>query len=464
MIGRAQRRVLLELFPATIVIPRRRFPLVERAYFENIMENVAASRVTLVVAPAGSGKTSAASYWLQQSATSGRPGLWLACRAGLRDFRTFIMALKEAGIREGLPWSDLNASGSASDCLPLLSNYSERRPVIVVDDAHLLDTETLDFLERWIVGARDAITIIIVTRREIQIPVSRMRSLGFLVEVGLADLAFDNSEATKLIATMVETPDDVAAALSLTSDMEGWAAGLIIAAEDYRKNRDMVAHALAIDENLNSYFQEEVLGKQDARMREFLIGTSVLEKLTFASCAAVMSNDNAGILLERAYKEGLFLSKSLEERDTYRYNARYRSIILASAVNLSATNVAIYERRASEYYATIGEAHLAIDHALRANDQNFLADQLDKLAHDMINSGDLYRLDDIAATLPWSVISKRPMLLLALAWRKTRRLSLAAAERCIVTAEEIAKSRPDDHVWPMFFGIAAFCWKGRETT
>src|SRR3546814_6093449 len=80
-------------------------------------------------------------------------------------------------------------------------------------------------------------------------------------------------------------------------------------------------------------------------------------------------------------------------------------------------------RRASRYFAETGDLLEAIEHAHLSRDQAFLAGQLESLSEDIIYSGFLYRLDELGSALPWKLLSRHPMLLLELAWRRTRRRS-----------------------------------------
>lgn len=434
----------MSVIPATIVAPHRRPAFIERQILKNLATDVADARMTLISAPAGSGKTTAALYWFDQIVASGRPGLWLACRAGIRDLETFRRALKEAGLRAGLPWSDLQPESNIESWLVELASYGERRPVIVIDDAHFLSPDVLEFLERWIVGARDAITTIIASRGDARIPVSRMRSLGFLVEVGMAELNFSEEEADELFRRITAAPRDPDSA-SVHFEMCGWASGLVMVAEQTRKQSSAQSQPLGVAEHLTAYFDEEVLNLQPPRIRDFLIDTSVLDKLTPSACAAIVAESEAGAILENVYRAGLFLSKLPDERNAFIHHPLFKGLIYEAAVNRSPNRIAEAHRRASLYFASEDDAATAIYHAQRSEDQVFLADQLDRLANRMIYRGDLYFIDEVASDLPWDILKTRPMLLLALAWRRTRRLSLTVAERCINTAAEIAASRPDDY-------------------
>src|SRR3546814_19464154 len=93
-------------------------------------------------------------------------------------------------------------------------------------------------------------------------------------------------------------------------------------------------------------------------------------------------------------------------------------------------------RRASTFLAKYVQPLDALEHAQLSGDEKFLADQLDLLSEDLVYTGYLYRIDELAADLPWKTLANRPNLLLALAWRRIRTPEFASAEKLIGAAED----------------------------
>lgn len=436
------------LVPTTIVPPQGAQIMIQRATLDTLAERIGRSRLTTICAPAGSGKTTAALHWFNQLKAAGRPGLWLAARAGVRDLPSFLVALKEAGIAAGLPWQELDPAGGDAVWLASLAALRDPRPVLVIDDAQLLPSDALEFLGQAIASARDALTSIIVSRGSIGIPVARTRALGFLVEVGPSDLNFTRSEATELVTRIAGVPLDADAMQQIIHDTHGWVSGLVIAGNIYRREKAKGGNwkplAGSLHAEFTSYFYEEVLALQSQDVRNFLVDTSILDELTPSACAAVTGDENARAMLDDVFRAGLFLNAIDQEHSCYAYHPLFRESVIGRLVDRAPARAAELHRRASRYYAARGEALKAIEHARLSGDQEFLADQLDLLANEMIYAGYLYRIDELGSELPWSVISSRPVLLLALAWRRIRRLSFAAAERFINAAALAAEARPDD--------------------
>lgn len=434
--------------PTTIIAPPIRSVYVNRPVLEALADQIASSRLTTICAPAGSGKTMAAQHLFNGLKSAGRPAIWLAVRAGIRDLGSFLLALKNAGVAAGLRWHELDPKGDHMVWFSGLASHGDQKPVIVIDDAQLLPKDVLEFLGQAITSARDAITTIVVSRGAIGIPLARQRALGFLVEVGSNELNFSRSEATELVSRIVGDMADTETIRQLIDDAGGWASGLVIGANHCRRKTVRGAGHVPLDDSLlpefTSYFNEEVLALQPQDVREFLIDTSILDELTAAACTAVTGSENAPTTLDAAFRAGLFLNPVERKRGCYTYHPLFRKSVVGELMNSAPARAAELHRRASRYYAASGEGLIAFEHAKLSGDQTFIADQLEHLANELIYAGYLYRIDDLASEIPWSVISSRPMLLLAMAWRRIRRLSFSAAERFINAAAAIAETRPED--------------------
>ncbi|HKT73745.1 MAG TPA: LuxR C-terminal-related transcriptional regulator [Steroidobacteraceae bacterium] len=437
-------------FVSTAIIAPPGRKLIHRARLEASSAQIADSRLTTICAPAGSGKTVAALYWFNLLKSQGRPGLWIAARSGIGDLDSFRQALKEAGIVAGLPWADLDSSQGDVAWLERLCAPGTRKPVLVIDDAQFLQADALAFLSKAIVAARDALTTLIVSRGAIGIPLARIRSLGFLVEIGPEDLRFDREEAAMLVSRIAGMPVDAAAMDRIIVTTDGWASGLVIAGNNYRRTGRAARSNTPFDDRLQAqftdYFNEEVLALQPPAVRHFLIDTSILDELTPAVCAALTGSqvENAHAVLDSAYRAGLFLTPIDRVHSRYAYYPLFRASVAVELTISAPARVAELHRRASRYYVEKGDGLTALRHAELSGDQEFLADQLDCLANELTYEGRLLRICELSDRLPWSVISARPMLLLALAWRRIRCLSYASAERFINAAAAIAETRPDD--------------------
>jgi LuxR family maltose regulon positive regulatory protein len=428
----------------TSALPHRITPtLIERAAMRDLTAKVRDSRLTMVSAPAGSGKTTSMLYWADLLRAQGHPLLWVATRAGIFNKASFLAALKAAGVAAGLPWERLTLDGDDTHWLDALSVTVDPRPVLVIDDAHLLDQAALDFIAQLSATARDALCIIVSARGAIGLPLARMRALGFLNEVGNADLSLTIAEAAQLVTQSIGTPIDSKDLQDIVRDTQGWVSGVVIACDLYRRGKQGAGspRLTGLRPEFAEYFHEEVLSRQPEDVRRFLVDTSILDELTPSACAAVTGDEDSRAMLDHVFRQGLFLNAIDQEHSRYAYHRLFREMVLGRLMDRAPARAALMHCRASDYFAANGQAVLAIEHARLSGDQAFLARQLDQLAEQLTYTGYLYRIDELGSALPWAELARHPYLLLALAWRRIRQLSFAAAQRFIDAARAILETQ-----------------------
>ena len=433
--------------PTTIVPPRAAHEYVRRDTIERLVAEVGASRVVTLSSPAGFGKTTAMLRWAEQLQAQGRPVMWIAARAGVHSLASFEGALRQALTVSGQLGPDGPFQQTLAECLASLAAGSGLRPVLFIDDAQLLDPETRNFVEQMIASARDALTTVIASRGEPGINVARLRSLGHLLEVRTRHLCFDADEAGRLFEQQAEGPVAASEIQRIVIDTQGWAAGLILAAAAWNRDREEgqppAGGATGLRHEFASYFHEEVVEGLPQDLRDFIIDTSILNELTPAACAAVVNSPDARTLLEQVFERGLFLAELDRELSRYRYYSLFREMVFGRLMKRAPERAAELHRRASRHFAEIGDLQLALDHAVQSGDKVFLADQFELLAEPMIYGGLLYRIDDLASEIPWELLQDRPSLLLAMSWRRSRQLAFKSSQRLIEAAEAAIAAKTD---------------------
>ena len=266
-----------------------------------------------------------------------------------------------------------------------------------------------------------------------------MRSLGYLLEVRVRHLCFNADEAAQLVQQQDDAEVPISEVQRIVVDTQGWAAGLVLAARAWQ--RDMAEGyppergTTGLRHEFASYFHEEVVEGLPQDVRDFIVDTSVLGELTPSACAAVVSTTDARTMLEEVFERGLFLAELDREHSRYRYYSLFREMVFGRLMMRAPERASELHRRASLFYADNGDLQLALDHAVQSGDTTFLADQFERLVEPMIYIGLLYRVDDLASELPWELLQSRPSLLLAMSWRRSRRLAFKSAERYIEAAE-----------------------------
>lgn len=429
----------MDVVPTTIVPPRAAHSYVRRETIEALVEAVAAARVVTVTSPAGFGKTTAMLRWAYLLQQQGRVILWIAARAGIDSLESFQASLHQACIAAGLVARGAKQPQKPQAWLANLSVSAGPQPVLFIDDVQILGRDVRDFIESLIAGARDTLTTVIASRGECGINLARLRSLGYLYEVRAHHLCFDSEEAVRLIQQKVEGTIPVSDMQRIVIDTQGWAAGLILAAGAWQ--RDMAegyppeGGATGLRHEFASYFHEEVMAGLPQDVRDFIVDTSILGELTPSACAAVVGGSDARAMLEEVFERGLFLTELDRELSRYRYYSLFKGMVFGRLMMRAPERAAELHRRASRYFASNGELLLALEHAVQSADKEFVAEQLDIMADAMIYGGLLYRLDDVASDISWDLLQHRPFLLLAMSWRRSRRLAFKSSERLIEAAE-----------------------------
>ena len=430
-----------------IAPPRAPLKLISRKRLSELAGRVDKSRVTMICAPAGYGKTCAMLLWRDAIAAKGRTVLWLAARAGITNIDDFVASLSSAAADAGLIWPEVAKNPTAKALLAELAGGNSGRLVLILDDAQFLPDDVHLFIEQMIASARDSLTTIIASRSRSAIRMGRLRSLGMLLEVDAGDLAFSVAEAAEFLAINGRTVIDLAVVEQLVADTLGWPAGIVMACSldhaDWSQIPDSPTRPSGLRREFEEYFAEEVMLPQTLDIRNFIADTAVLEDLTPSACAAVTGHETSRKMLEDVADMGLFLAATDQERGSYRYHPLFREMVLRRMTDIMPARACELHRRASVHYAGTGQSCLAVAHAEQAGDAAFLADQLDALAETLTYTGYLYRIDELASDMPWHILSVRPSLLLALAWRRIRRLAfqsaanlIDAAETCVATLKE----------------------------
>jgi LuxR family maltose regulon positive regulatory protein len=257
------------------------------------------SRLTLICAPAGFGKSTLISEWL---ARGERPTAWLSLEEGDNDPTRFLAYLiaavqtVEATIGEGV----LGMLGSpqpppTESVLTILLNEIATVPddfVLVLDDYHVIDARSVDDALSFLVDhLPPQVHLVIATREDPNLPLAGLRGRGQLNELRAADLRFTPSEAGEFLNWVMGldlSEEDIAA---LETRTEGWIAGLQLAALSMRGHQDAASfiesftgsHHFVLD-----YLVEEVLGQQSETIQAFLLSTSILDRLCGPLCDAVL--------------------------------------------------------------------------------------------------------------------------------------------------------------------------------
>src|SRR5688572_29889107 len=360
------------------------------------------SKLSLISAPAGFGKTTLVSEWL---ASGKRPTAWLSLDEGDSDPTRFLIYLVSAlqtiapklgeGAMEVLQASQSQPPTEA--ILIALLNEITTVPnpfLLVLDDYHVIDSRAVDkALTFFVEHLPPRMHLVITTREDPALPIPRLRARRQLTELRAADLRFTSSEAAEFLDQVMGlhlSAEDVAA---LEDRTEGWIAGLQLAALSMQGYQDVAGfiQAFAGDNRyIVDYLIEEVLQRQPEAVRNFLLQTSILDSLNGPLCEAVIGNYPEGTgqmggkaLLETLQRGNFFLIPLDDKRHWYRYHHLFADVLRMHLTAEQPDQVAALHRRASEWYEQNGSAADAIHHALAAKDYERSADLIERAVPEM---------------------------------------------------------------------------------
>jgi LuxR family maltose regulon positive regulatory protein len=334
-------------------------------------------QLTLISAPAGCGKTVLAASWVAAGLTPG-PVAWLSLdedddRAGV--FWSYVLtALARVGVPvAGVGMPALADQVDQSVLIRLAAALSERSEpvVLILDGAQVLTgravLDGLDFLLRH---AGNRLRLVILTRDDPALPLHRYRLAGSMTEVRLDQLAFTAVEGRAVLAAHhTDLPE--AAATALAERAQGWAAGLRLAALSLQNRTDtgrLGAPATAGDSEIAAYFLAEFLDVQPPGIREFLLRTSVVDRISPDLATILTGRRDAGSILARLAYANTFVTPSAGDNGGYEYRPLIRDLLLAQLREESPRRIGRLHRKAADWFATKGRLTDATGHAVAAGD------------------------------------------------------------------------------------------------
>ena len=355
----------IALLETKLYVPRPRRGLVLRPRLSERLDRGAASKLVLVSAPAGFGKTTLLTEWLaaRPAALAGeRLAAWLSLDRGDNDPASFwayvIAALRTvaSGVGESaLALLDAPQPPPIETVLTTLLNdlgAVAGEIVLVLDDYHVIDArEVQDGMAFLLDHLPPRLHVVIASRADPALPLARMRARGELAEIRAAELRFTADEAAAYLNEMMGlqlTARDVAA---LEGRTEGWIAALQLAALSMQ-GRDDVAGFIAgfagDDRYVVDYLAEEVLARQPERVQTFLLQTSILGRLSGPLCDAVTGQGGGKAMLEALDRGNLFLVPLDDRRRWYRYHHLFADVLQARLLDEQPGQVPDLHRRASD--------------------------------------------------------------------------------------------------------------------
>lgn len=439
------------LIQTKLFVPPLRPQLVQRTHLVEKLNRGARRRLTLISAPAGFGKTTLLSEWICASEV---PAAWISLDKGDNRLAPFIQYLVCAlqRIDENVGQTVLGMLRSPQQ-LPIesiiaslvrdIADISDDC-VLVLDDYHAIDTEAIHhFVESLLDYLPAQLRLVIATRADPPIPLSRLRARNQMTELRVTDLSFTHDETTVFLNEMMKLGLSEQELAILESRTEGWIAGLQLAALSMQGHNDISAfiQTFAGDErHIVDYLAEEVLNLQPAHVQDFLLQTSILNRLSGSLCDFLTGQKGSQKILEDLESANLFILPLDNKRCWYRYHHLFADLLRQRLNQAHSARLHDLHKRASEWCERNRLSEEAIEHALMARDFKRAARLVLELAEVMWKRSEPARLYRWLEALPDEYVISSPNLCIIYAWIQCDNGQYQAAERRLQTAERVLDS------------------------
>jgi len=423
--------------------------------------------LTLIAAPAGFGKTTLLSDWIPQSEHC---VTWLSLDEDDNDptrFWVYVVAALQklrANLCEGA--SDLLQSSQPPPITSILSTLINEISTfpenfsIVLDDYHLIKTQPIhEALTFLLDHLPSQMHIILTTRADPPLPIARLRARNQLTELRADNLRFTSDEAAVFLNEVMELRLSARDIAALESRTEGWIAGLQLAALSMQGHNDVSGFIHAFSgshRHVLTYLAEEVLERCPEGTLNFLLQTSILDRLCGPLCDAVTGQHGGQSTLEKLEQANLFTVPLDNEGNWYRYHHLFAEVLRARLQQTQPDLTPELHRRASEWYEQGGQLAEAVNHALVAQAFDRAGTLVEQVAPAMIQRSELARLLAWLAALPDDEVQARPLLVLYYAWGlflsgqiKHAITRLQAVEVMLATDEAKQTSEVQGHIAAM---------------
>jgi LuxR family maltose regulon positive regulatory protein len=404
-------------------VPGRRPNAVARPRLDERLDAAWRSPLTVLSAPAGFGKTTVLTEWLATFGPGAPAVAWVSLDERDNDaalFWTYVVTAIGKAVEDvgGAALGLLDSSPPATEAAlaALLNDVGglNRDLLLVLDDYHLVEAaEVHEGMTFLLAHQPPQLHVVLATRTDPPLPLARMRARGQLSEVRAADLRFTVEESAAYLNDGMGFRLGEGDVTALDRRTEGWIAALQLAALSMRGRSDVSAFIAGFagdDRYVVDYLGEEVLARQPPDVREFLLQTSILERLTGPLCDAVTGRPGGKATLVALDRANMFVVPLDDRRQWYRYHHLFADVLRAHLHDEQPERVAELHARASAWFEANGDTSQAVSHALAGGDSGRAADLMELAVRTMLRDRREAEIALWVRALPDDVVRRRPVL------------------------------------------------------
>ena len=407
--------------------------------------------LTLVICPAGFGKTTLLAAWYQAE-TARRPVAWLTLDEADNDpvvlWSYVIEALRRVCPAVSLPAiPQLAEAACVTDVvLPRLVNElnGQGEVVLILDDFHRLSGAALDSVAWFIEQAPSGLRLVLSTRVEPILPLALLRARGELTELRLGDLRFTPGEADEFLNGRLGLGLERQDVEALVDRTEGWPAGLYLAALSLSRDADrhdfVTRFGTSPSRHVNDFLEAEVLQAHDPPTQALMLRSSILGRLCGPLCDAVLEQQDSAVMLDELARTNLFLVPLGDQGGWYRFHPLFAQLLRRELGRRAPGIVPALHRRAYSWHRDHGTTEEAIYHAIEAGEYAAAAGLVEATWGKYRNNGGYSTVLGWLGRFPDEILAGDIRLLLVEAWVLTWGARRKQAARAIAAAERLSDS------------------------
>ncbi len=401
--------------------------------------------LTLVSAPAGYGKTTLMSCWLE---SSDLPSAWVSLDDGDNDLRQFLSYFV-AAVQSLFPDAvrETRAMLNAPELPPLrILAFSlineldqiEKNFILVLDDYHLIHAKAVqDLLIELLKHPPGPMHLVMAARRDPSMPLTLQRARSRMTEIRVQDLRFSVEETAAFLQGLLDIPVDGAAASVLEEKTEGWVTGLRLAALSLRRRSDLdriLANLPDESSFVTDYLLTEVLANQPEDIREYLLATAILNRFCAPLCDAVCvpgthaweCKIGGRQFIRWLETSDLFVVPLDDSGRWFRYHQLFQQLLQKRLKRIfSPDDIADLHKRAGAWFGENGLLEEALDYTLKGGDTEAAVHLVSQHRHDLMNKERWHQLRCMINLLPYNSLESVPELILLDAWLQWHQMQVA---------------------------------------
>lgn len=427
-----------------LIYPDARQILVPRSRLMHRFENTDPS-LTLVSAAAGYGKSMLVQQWLSETSL---PSVWISLDRFDNDAVGFFSLLVEAllTIDNTMPrgTQHLLTHGNPPSA-PVLARSlladlkSSSSPfILVLDDYHLIENQEIHETISWMLDRSiSPMHLIVISRNQPPLPLSRLQSRGELTQYFQEDLRFTVEESFELMTVSEGLAITASDAASINERAEGWVAGLRLVGHVLRDQSAEAIHTFAVDFSgstraIDSYLWEEVIDRQSAEVRTFLLCIAILDRFSASLCQVVSGNDNSAGIIRQLERDRLFVVSLDKQGRWFRFHHLFAAA-LRERLQVEANQSTINElhHRASSWFEDHDLLEEASRHAIAGEDWERAANLLKRIGAERFAMDNLETLCNWLDGIPHQALECNPDLTFRYAWALVRLGWLSRADQIL---------------------------------